>query len=292
MKSINVAEKIDKVDNGLSIKDCVLDSTGILTGRIGLNPGVYGAYVVVPSGKVITMYVGETGRDIRTRIQEHLKYWVGNPEFYCGVKESELEQGTKFLIRVLAIEKDASKRYQKEQDLCETMKPYLQCGVYPKFNTSYRGFDLCIFPTYRRRAFVIARDGYYHEEKTIVDMLNQVIEKCRLDRFTNAVPNIMTIGNVEYEMPKGSDMHIAVKQLVEKNLGITSIRGCNYKYLVRTVAAALDYLNMIDSVDYCWNKSIESDNKYRTIEEGITWEQALDEIDIDEEVLKDNVFDE
>ena len=127
-------------------------------------------YRTTPFGREIPMYIGMVGaenRSFRDRITEHSKYYFSRPEFYTGISRTELEEGYKFLVRILAIEDDEEKRYSIEQNLIEIMKPYLQYGCYPKYKSDYRGFDLAIFPTYRRRAFLVARDGKYEELNAI-----------------------------------------------------------------------------------------------------------------------------
>ena len=144
------------------IEEYFLDPDRMFSSYTGKLSGVYGAYVVTPEGKEILMYIGETGKEKRRfidRLTEHARFWIENPEHYTGVKRAELENGYKYLVRMLEMEDNDTKRYAKEQELCEIMKPYMQSGVYPKYESKYRGFDLAIFPTYRRRAFLIARDG-------------------------------------------------------------------------------------------------------------------------------------
>lgn len=234
-------------DNGGKdkIKKNVMDPDGIFDSDAGNKPGVYGVYVVTPDQKEILMYIGEVGKENRgfkDRLVEHLRYWIENPEHYAGVKKSELKSGYHYLIRILEIEKDDDKRYAKEQELCEIMKPYTQSGVYPKYKCDYKGFDLAIFPTYRRRAFLVARDGKYTEESNtlFVDNIFKLNGEEDFSKFKNVIPNQDVVNLIEKEMPNGSDVWRSVKTFVENAMGITSSRGCRYSYLVKIVAAALE----------------------------------------------------
>ncbi len=146
------------------------DVDGIFTTNNKNKAGVYGAFVLTPDGKEIPMYVGETGiqnRGFIDRLTEHAKNWIENSEFYTGVRANELVSGYKYLIKILKEENDKDKRLELEQSFIEELKPYTQFNCYPKYECDYRGCDLAIFPTYRRRAFIVARDGKYTEGKEI-----------------------------------------------------------------------------------------------------------------------------
>lgn len=248
MKEVKTNNAVqDWYDNGGKdkIEKYVIDSDGIFSSDAGNQPGVYGVYVVTPKGKEILMYIGEVGKENRgfkDRLVEHLKCWTETPERYTGVTKSELKSGYHYLIRILEIEKDDDKRYAKEQELCEIMKPYTQSGVYPKYACDYKGFDLAIFPTYRRRAFVVARDGRYTEESNtlFVDNVFKLDRKVDFNKWKNATPNQDVVKLIEKEMPNGSDVWRNVKSFVENAMGVKSSRGCRYSYLVKIVAAALE----------------------------------------------------
>lgn len=120
------------------IKKYFVDVDGIYSTNNGKAKGVYGIYIQTPFGREIPMYIGMVGaenRSFRDRITEHSKYYFSRPEFYTGISRTELEEGYKFLVRILAIEDDEEKRYSIEQNLIEIMKPYLQYGCYPKYKS-------------------------------------------------------------------------------------------------------------------------------------------------------------
>jgi hypothetical protein len=207
--------------------------------------GVYEVSVVISDDREIVMYIGETGkygRGFVDRLIEHAKTWLVNPELCSGVKLSELDNGYKYKVRILAEEYDYSKRYELEQNFIEQRKPYLQYNCYSKYDSAYRGFDLEIFVTYRRRAFVVARDGKYTEKKyeLLVDRILDLNKNIDFSDYRSIVPSMNFIALVEKEMPKGSAIWSQIKSVVEKNIGIESIRGCQYPYLVRLVAAVLE----------------------------------------------------
>lgn len=144
------------------IEKYIVDENQIFTKDNGLKAAIFAIYVRVDEEQEILMYIGEgTEGYLRDRVSELAYYWLINSRFYCGIEPDELEAGYKFRVKILSEESDGKKRYSLKQYLIETMRPYLQSGPYPKYETSehYRGFDLAIFPTYRRRAFLFARDG-------------------------------------------------------------------------------------------------------------------------------------
>ncbi len=222
-----------------------VDPDGIFTTAVGVKSGVYGTSVLTPYGKEILMYIGEVGkagRGFRDRLVEHAKYWIDSSEHFTGVKASELEAGYRYVVRILAEEADDAKRYDLEQRMIEELKPYMQFSCYPKFDSDYRGNDLAIFRTYRRRAFVVARDGKYTEEdnKLFVDNIFKLRDKVDFNDYKTAKPDKKIVDLVEREMPNYSDVWRNVKAFIEASMGITSKRGCRYSYLVRIVAAALE----------------------------------------------------
>lgn len=223
------------------IEEFVIDSDGIFTTDKGFAKGVYLASVVTPY-KQIPMYIGEVGkmdRCFRDRIVEHLRYWIEKPLFYTGISPEELDSGYKYKIEVLAIEADDAKRYEMEQAFIEEIKPYTQFNCYPKFDSEYNGNDLSIFNTYRRRAFLVARDGKYTEEVyevTVNDILNMLVD---FSEYKNAHPDKDVIDTVQKVFPKNSESYIILKKSIEDKLGITSKRGCNYSYVIKIAAAAL-----------------------------------------------------
>lgn len=228
------------------IKKYVLDPDGIFSTENGNKAGVYGVYVVTTDGKEILMYVGEVGKAERgfiDRLTEHLKYWINNSEWYAGIRASELKAGYKYRICILAEENDEDKRYDLEQRAVEERKPYLQFGCYPTYDRSknhYTGFDLCIFPTYRRRAFLVGRDGKYTEEKPELVLYNiySLAEKEDLTNYKKAKPDEKIIEWVKQEMPCGSEIHATIKAFVERKTGVTG-RGYKYNNLVNLLAASL-----------------------------------------------------
>ena len=229
------------------IERFMLDSDGIFSSNNGFLQGVYGAYVVTPEGREILMYIGDVGkggRGFRDRLTEHAKYWLENPEFYTGLKMSDLINGYKYKIKILAIEQDANVRYKKKQNIIEEGKPYLQYNCYPKFKSDeYRGYDIAILGSYRRRAYVVARDGKYTEDEEKNELFVDNIYSLRnvdFNDYRSAKPNRTVVELVKKEMSNGSEVWRKVKDLVETNMGITSKRGCQYSYLVRIVAAALE----------------------------------------------------
>ncbi len=227
------------------IKDYMDDVDGIFSTDNGYKVGVYGVYVVTPLDKEILMYIGEVGKEgrgFRDRIMEHAKYWLDNSEYYAGVKAEELKCGYKYRVKILAEEKNDDKRYELEQSLIEQMKPYVQFNCYPKHKSEYKGYDLAIFGTYRRRAFIVARDGKYTEEapELLIDSIYELRNKVDFNEYRTAKPDKEIVELIEKEMPKGSDVWRNVKDFVEENMGITSARGCRYSYLVKIVAAALE----------------------------------------------------
>lgn len=227
------------------IEKYVIDSDGIFSSDTGNKQGVYGVYVITPSNQEIPMYIGEVGkegRSFRDRLVEHAKRWIDNSEFYTGVRKSELENGYKYRVKILAEEQDDKRRYELEQELIEQIKPYTQFNCYPKFETDYKGFDLTIFGTYRRRAFVVARDGKYTEgeQETLLDSIIKLEKHVNFNSYRTVSPDKRVMKIVEKEMPNGSTVWRNVKIIVEENMGITSARGCRYSYLVKLVAAALE----------------------------------------------------
>jgi len=235
-----------------------VDEDGIFTTSNGLKKGVYGVFVQCGEGKEVLMYIGETGKGNRClwdRLSEHAYYWLSNSKFYCGIKPWELKEGYKFKIKILAEENNDSRRYRLEQYYVETMRPYLQSGPYPKYDSDYRGFDLCIFPTYRRRAFLFARDGQlpfeevvqknsqpeHSAKKSLVDYVLDETQKFdwELLALTLDEPEEEVMEAVKEEMPKGSDNHLAVKRRVDRELGKNNGRGCYYDYLVKLVSSAV-----------------------------------------------------
>lgn len=222
-----------------------LDPDGIFSTENGYKPGVYEVSVVISEEQELAMYVGEVGKNGRCfldRLTEHARYWIENTEFYTGVKLSELDNGYKFKVRILAEEADYDKRYELEQCYVEMRKSYLQYNCYAKYDSKYRGFDLAIFPTWRRRAFIVARDGKYTEEKQelFVEGIFEANKRMDFNEYRKYVPNPNVVALVEKEMPKGSDLWKQIKYVVEKNMGINSERGCQYPYLVRIIAAVLE----------------------------------------------------
>lgn len=223
------------------IAEHFVDVDGIFTTNNGTKAGVYGAFVLTPEGKEIPMYIGQTGlqgRGFIDRLTEHANYWIENSDFYTGVRASELKNGYKYLIRILKEEADEDKRLELEKIFIEELKPYIQFNCYPKYKTEYTGWDLAIFPTYRRRAFVVARDGKYTEESFVENIYG--IENVDFNEFRKAVPDERIVELIEKEMPNGSDIHLKIKAFVEKKLGIVSKRGCRYSYLVKIIASALE----------------------------------------------------
>lgn len=118
----------------------------------------------------------------------------------------------------------------------------------PKYETEYRGNDLAIFPTYRRRAFLVARDGKYIEEKKglFVDNIYKLLDKVDLNDYRTVIPAQQIVDLVEKEMPNGSEVCASVKKFVETKLGIVSKRGCRYSYLIKIVAAVLETVYKAD----------------------------------------------
>lgn len=227
------------------IEEHMEDKNGIFTTSIGYEAGVYGVYILTPPKQEIPMYIGEVGKEgrgFRDRLVEHAKYWIENPEWYTGLKMSELKSGYKYLIRILALEADHNKRYALEQSLIEEIKPYLQFNCYPKYNSSYRGNDLALFPTYRRRAFIVSRDGKYTEQDDdlFVDNIFKIAAEVDLNDYRTATPDQSLMELITKEMPNGSELCKSVKQFVEHRMGIVSTRGCRYSYLVKLVSAALE----------------------------------------------------
>lgn len=221
------------------------DPDGIFSTENGYKAGVYEVSVVISAEREIGMYIGEVGKQGRgfiDRLTEHARYWIENTELYTGVKLSELDNGYKFKVRILAEETDYDKRYELEQAFVEQRKPYLQYNCYSKYDSKYRGFDLAIFVTWRRRAFIVARDGKYTEEKRelFVEGIYEANKNVDFNEFRKATPNQDVVALVEKEMPKGSEIWMQLKRVVEKNMGIDSERGCQYSYLVRIIAAVLE----------------------------------------------------
>ena len=244
METLSVNTVVENWNNTVGkgkIKEFVIDSDGIFTTDKGFAKGVYLASIVTPY-KQIPMYIGEVGkmdRCFRDRMVEHLRYWIEKPLFYTGISPEELDSGYKYKIEVLAIEADDAKRYEMEQAFIEEIKPYTQFNCYPKFDSEYNGNDLAIFNTYRRRAFLVARDGKYTEktsEITVNDILNMSVD---FGEYRNAHPDKNVIDTVQNIIPKDSDSYMKVKKFIEKELGIVSKRGCIYSYVVKLVAAAL-----------------------------------------------------
>lgn len=139
--------------------------------------------------------------------------------------------------------------------MVETLRPYNQSGPYSKYETTnhYRGLDLCIFPTYRRRAFLFARDGKLPFEKVVQEGANQE-EAAEKKSLIGIVPDktkhfdwescmeepVAAVRDaVMTEMPKGSQEHLDVKKRIDEELGITEGRGCYYNYLVKLVSNAV-----------------------------------------------------
>ena len=152
------------------IEKYIVDEDDIFTTDNGLKAAIFGTYVKVDDEQEILMYIGEgTEGYLRDRVSELAYYWLLNSRFYCGIESDELREGYKFKVKILSEEQDEDKRYSLKQYLIETMRPYIQSGPYPKYETPdhYRGFDLAIFPTYRRRAFLFARDGALPFEEII-----------------------------------------------------------------------------------------------------------------------------
>ncbi len=224
----------------------VLDPDGIFSTENGSKAGVYLVYVVVPTGKEILMYVGEVGkagRGFRDRLAEHLKYWLTNPEWYTGVQMKELEAGYKYKICIWAEEANDAKRYDLEQRTVEETKPYTQFWCYPFYDrkkNNYYGYDLCIFGSYKRRAFVVARDGKYTEEAPELVLYNiySLAAKEDLSNYKGKESDNKIIEKVKEEMPQGSEIHRTIKAFVEREMGITG-RGYKYKNLVHFLAASL-----------------------------------------------------
>lgn len=223
------------------IEKHVIDPNGILTSNNGTLAGVYGVYVVTPDGAKIPMYYGETGqygRGFKDRMMEHMKHWLTNPEYYTGVKEIEFNRGVKFEIAILAAEEDLYKRKMLETMFIERDKTFLQFSCYPKYDTDYRGVDLCIFPTYRRKAFLNAITSL--KSINLMTLFEPIVGKVDLNDYRKLKPNQETVKKIERELPKGSLLYYIIKDEVERNLGISSKRGCNYSYLVKVVAAVLE----------------------------------------------------
>ena len=188
------------------------------------------------------MYIGEVGKEERCfkdRLIEHAKHWIENPLFYTGLTLLDLVKGNKYLVRILAVEGDDEKRYALEQKMIEEQRPFLQYSCYPKFRSDYYGNDLCIFGTYRRRAFIVARDGMFTENELVLENIFKK-GKDELIACRNAYPNKEVMELVKEEMPKGSDICCAVKRYIESKMGITSERGYSYTYLVKIIATALE----------------------------------------------------
>ena len=233
-----------------------VDEDGIFTTSNGLKKGVYGVFVQCGEGKEVLMYIGETGKGSRClwdRISEHAYYWLNNSKYYCGIEPQELEAGYKFKINILAEEDDDDRRYCLEQYYVETMRPYLQSGPYPKYDSDYRGFDLCIFPTYRRRAFLFARDGIlpfeevvqknsqpeHSVERSLVDYVLDATQKFDWSFLTSCEPEEEVMKALKEEMPKGSQAYFLVKKRVDKEFGFSKGRGCYYNYLIKLVSCAV-----------------------------------------------------
>ena len=151
----------------------MVDVDGIFTSNKGGGAGVYGAFVLLPDGREASMYIGETGnygRGFRDRFIEHMRNWIEEPRRYTGLTVSELEDGYKYLVRILAQEPEHDKRYELEQLFVKKYKPYLQTACYPKsIKTNYTGCDLCIIPKFRRRAFL----DLFQQSNTWVQIGNQ-----------------------------------------------------------------------------------------------------------------------
>lgn len=230
-----------------AIKEYVLDPDGIFASENGSKAGVYEVSVVTTEGKEILMYIGEVGKADRgfvDRLTEHLKYWITNPLWYAGIRASELKAGYKYKLCILAEEKDDEKRYDLEQKFVEELKPYLEYSCYPSYDRSknhYMGYDLCIFPSYRRRAFLVARDGKYSDEtpELVVNNIYSVAENENLRIYQNLTPDETIVERVKQEMPQGSNLHLEVKGFVEREMGIAGCRGYRYHNLVKLLAAAL-----------------------------------------------------
>lgn len=232
-----------------TISKYFIDEDGIFTTVAGLNCGVYEASVVLTDDKEISMYIGEVGRCNRTfrdRITEHAYYWLTNTKFYTGILKQELDMGVKFKVSILESCNDYEERYALEQNYIEMRKPYLQFNCYPKYESKskYRGNDLCIFPTYRRRAFILASKGEFVEEAPFVNRALLYTDKAYWENMKEEVKSDVTMNEqlvkvIEFEMPMGSDTWRNIKAFVEEQLNITSSRGCQYPYLIRLLSVAL-----------------------------------------------------
>ena len=236
-------------DGAAKIEKYFIDPKGIFLTDAGLNAGVYEASVVTDQGDEILMYIGEVGKEgrgFRDRLTEHARYWIENPKFYTGVTKEELAAGYKFKVDIIDVIEDDDERYQREQSEIQIRKPYTQFNCYPKYNCDYRGMDLCIFPTYRRKAFKVARDGFYSEDvnQLFVEKLFEHEDKAfwnslSLSKYSISKAKSELVELIEKEMPNGSELWKTAKTFVERKLGICSERGCIYSYLVKIIAVAL-----------------------------------------------------
>lgn len=225
----------------------VLDPDKIYSSQNGSKAGVYGVYVVISDQKKILMYIGEVGkagRNFVSRVTEHIRLWIDRSELYAGVKASELKAGYKYEVRILALETDDKIRYRKEQTLIEQLKPYLQYSCFPHYDRSkshYRGVDLAIFPTYRRRGFVVERDGKFTEEQPVLvlDKIYQVAKEIDLSIYKKGKPDEEVVKLVKLEMPHGSEKHLDIKRFIDAEMGVTG-RGYRYGSLVNLLAVALE----------------------------------------------------
>lgn len=219
----------------------IIGAEEILTTDLGLKSVVYEVSVLTLT-KDIPMYIGEvsaTEGGLKARLIKRSKNWLENPLYHTGVSELELNYGYKFKVRILAEENDDKKRYELEQSFIEQRRPYTQYNCYRKYSTGYKGFDATIYGAYRRRAFIVARNGRYTEETLNINDIFDL--QYDFNSYRKIKPHKDMVDMVKTNMPNKSDLYFKVKAFVEEKLNINSVRGCNYNYLVSFVAAILQH---------------------------------------------------
>lgn len=219
----------------------IIGAEEIYTTELGLKSVVYEVSVLTLT-KEIPMYIDEVGAfegGLKARLIERSKLWLEDPLYHTGVSELELNYGYKFKVRILAEENDGKKRHELEQSFIEQRRPYTQYNCYRKYGAGYKGFDAMIYGTYRRRAFIVARNGR-HTEETL--NINDIFDlQYDFNSYRKIKPHKDMVDMVKTNMPNKSDLYFKVKAFVEQKLNINSVRGCNYDYLVSFVAAILQH---------------------------------------------------
>lgn len=214
--------------------------------------GVYAADILYTDSKgyvhEITTYTGTSIGDdkhpnsLRNRVYQHIYNWCSHPTVFLGIDEDELKKHIKFKFSIVLLTDSLDIALRTERVHILYTEPWLQYSSY-RFcsKTNYTGTDLCIERKLRPDAWKsrLLREGIMTDPLDL--LIYQALEGREPKRALKTSPNDLVISEMDARriLPKNSKAHLALKQLVDRSLPKSSVRGANYNYIVTLTASIL-----------------------------------------------------